>query len=271
LSVSEAFRGVVDESVESTALASGINGFHLQPRCRVCRNDQVRTKVNDLLATGASYAMVLRALGDDNAKFEQRDRVTIDSIRNHTARHFPVQNVARATYREILERRAEENSVDFIEGVATTKHFPVQQTAHATYREILERRARENHVDFVEGVAVALTPIAFYEVVMTKAFRALVNNRTEVSVETGLRAAEKLQSVLDGRERGTDVLELKVQVGQISEAVRAVVPQSMWAAIVEKLEELEQPPEALDAETEAFDDDDEPYDPMEFIDEDAEF
>ena len=46
---------------------------------------------------GASYAMVLRALGDDNAKLEQGDRVTIDSIRNHTARHFPVQQVARAT------------------------------------------------------------------------------------------------------------------------------------------------------------------------------
>ena len=111
--------GVVDESVESMELAPGINGFHLEPRCRICRNDQVRTKVNDLLATGASYAMVLRALGDDNAKLEQRDRVTIDSIRNHTVRHFPVQQVARATYREILERRAKENSVDFIEGVAT--------------------------------------------------------------------------------------------------------------------------------------------------------
>src|SRR6476646_6856622 len=90
-----------------------------EPRCRICRNDQVRTKVNDLLATGASYAMVLRALGDDNAKLEQGDRVTIDSIRNHANRHFPVQQVARATYREILERRAQENSVDFIEGVAT--------------------------------------------------------------------------------------------------------------------------------------------------------
>jgi hypothetical protein len=85
MSVSEAFRGVVDESVESTELAPTINGFHLEPRCRICRNDQVRTKVNDLLATGASYAMVLRALGDDNATLEQRHRVTIDSIRNHTA------------------------------------------------------------------------------------------------------------------------------------------------------------------------------------------
>ena len=107
---------------------------------------------------------------------------------------------------------------------------------------------------------------------MAKAFRTLVDDRTEVSVETGLRAAEKLQSVLDGRERGTDVLELKVQLGRIGEAVRAVVPQSMWAAIVEKLEELEQHSEALGAVEDGFDDaDDDPYDPTEFIDEDDEF
>ena len=51
MAVSEAFRGIVDESVASMESAPGINGFHLEPRCR---NDQARTKVNDLLATGAS-------------------------------------------------------------------------------------------------------------------------------------------------------------------------------------------------------------------------
>ena len=135
MSVSEAVRDFVDDTVESTELATR-KGFHPEPRCRVCRNNQVRKKVNDMLASGASYAMVLRTLVDDG---------------------------------------------------------------------------------------------------------------TEVSVETGLRAAEKLQSVLDGRERGTDVLELKVQLGRIGEAVRAVVPQQMWAAIVEKLEELEQHSGALGA------------------------
>ena len=105
---------------------------------------------------------------------------------------------------------------------------------------------------------------------MAKAFRTLVDDSTEVSVEAGLRAAEKLQSVLDGRQRRTDVPELRVQLGQIGEAVRAVVPQSMWAAIIEKLEELEQHSEALDVGTDSFDDDD-PYDPTEFIDDDDEF
>jgi hypothetical protein len=53
MSVSEAFPGVVDESVESMELAPDTNRFHLEPRCRICRNDPVRTKVNDLLATEA--------------------------------------------------------------------------------------------------------------------------------------------------------------------------------------------------------------------------
>jgi hypothetical protein len=55
---------------------------------------------------------------------------------------------------------------------------------------------------------------------MNKAFRTVVDDRTEVSVETGLRATEKLQSVLDNRDRDTEVLELKVQLDRIDEAVR---------------------------------------------------
>ena len=57
----------------------------------------LRKKVNDLLASGASYAQVVRAGAADNAELDKCDRVTIDSVRNHCGRHFPVQNVARAT------------------------------------------------------------------------------------------------------------------------------------------------------------------------------
>jgi hypothetical protein len=67
MSVSEATLDTVDDTVESTELATR-DGFHLVPRCRVCRNGQVRKKVNDLLAAGALYAMVLRALGEGNAE-----------------------------------------------------------------------------------------------------------------------------------------------------------------------------------------------------------
>jgi hypothetical protein len=193
MSVSEGFRGVVDESVESMELAPGINGFHLEPRCRICRNDQVRTKLNDLLATGTSYAMVLRALGDDNAKLEQRDRVTIDSIRNHTARHFPVQQVARATYREIPERRAKENSVDFIEGVAT-----------------------------------AITPLAVLETVMVKGYETLVDERTTVSYRDGMEAALKLAEALRKDAGEYDKAHMMAQMGRIIEVVRTFIPAERW-------------------------------------------
>ena len=218
-------------------MAPRINGFHLEPRCRVCRNDLVRKKVNDLLATGASYAMVLRALGEDNAALDKGDRITIDSVRNHCGRHFPVQNVAKATYRRILERRAQENGVDFVKGVAT-----------------------------------AITPIAFFETVLVKSYETLVDSDTKVDVNTGIVAAGRLQSLIDSRDYSRDLLVMKVQLGQICDAVKSTVPQEMWAAIVEKLEELEQHPEALDVGEDGFDDaDDDPYDPTEFIDDDDQF
>jgi len=233
MTLSDAVPDIVGEIADSIELAPR-NGFHLEPRCRVCRNDQVRKKVNDMLATGGSYAYIVRALAADNDRLDLGDRVTVDSVRNHCERHFPVQNVARATYRAILERRAKENGVDFVEGVAT-----------------------------------ALLPVTFFEVAMNKAFHRLVDDDAEVSIDTGLRAAEKLQSLLDRRDQGDEIAELRLQVYRIQDAVKAVVPQEMWGAIVEKLDQP-QHPEATDAETEDFDDDDDGYDPTEFTEEDDE-
>jgi hypothetical protein len=153
----------------------------------------VRTKVNDLLATGASYAMVLRALGDDNTKLEQRDRVTIGSIRNHSSRHFPVQQVARATYREILERRAKENSVDFIEGVAT-----------------------------------AITPLAFLETVMVKGYQTLADEVTTVSYRDGMEAALKLNEITRKDEGAIDRARTLAEMGRIIEVVRTFIPSERW-------------------------------------------
>jgi hypothetical protein len=233
MTLSQALATPVDEIMDSMELAPH-NGFHLEPRCRVCRNDQVRKKVNDLLASGASYAMVLRALGEDNDKLDTCDRVTIDSIRNHCGRHFPVQNVAKATYREILERRA-----------------------------------RENGVDFIEGVAAALTPIAFFETVMVKSYETLVDSNTKVDVNAGMVAAGRLQSLIETKDYSHDLLVVKVQMAAICAAVKSTVPHEMWGEIVEKLDELEQHSEALDVGRNSFDDaDDDPFDPTEFIDDD---
>jgi hypothetical protein len=177
--------------------------------------------------------MIVRALAADNAELDKCDRVTIDSVRNHCGRHFPVQSFARATYREILERRAKANSVKFIEGVAT-----------------------------------ALTPIAFLETVMVRSYETLVDSDTRVDVNTGIVAAGRLQSLIDSGDDGRELLVLKVQLAQIQAAVKSTVPEEMWGEIIEKLEEFEQHQEALDVGTDSFDDDDEPFDPTEFAEDD---
>jgi hypothetical protein len=69
----------------------------------------------------------------------------------------------------------------------------VQNVAKASYREILERRAKENGVDFINGVATAITPMAFFETVMAKGYEALVDPDTKVDVNTGMIAAGRIR------------------------------------------------------------------------------
>ena len=202
-------------------MATRINGFPLEPRCRVCRNDELRHKVNALLSSGASYAMVLRALEQDNAKLDTRDRVTIDSIRHHTKRHFPVQNVAKATYRRILERRAQQNGVDFVKGVAT-----------------------------------AITPMAFYETVMVKGYETLVDSGTTVDVSTGMIAAARLQALIESRASGTRIADLMVQMSRIIDAIHSSVPEELWPEILRKIDG----PVAADTPGDEFEDGDDAED-----------
>ena len=209
--------------------------FRPEPRCHVCRTDSIRDDVNAMLAGGSSYAQIVRAVAADGA-----GELSLDSVRNHANRHFPVQNAAQATFREIVERRAAQNRIDFINGVTT-----------------------------------AVTPLAYYETLMVKAFQRLVQDEIKVSPETGLKAAEKLQGALGEGDPGADLLRVRVQVGRIIEAVHAMVPESKWGELAARLNdaELVQPSrEPLYAgededEDEPFDargvgdgDDDEPFD-----------
>lgn len=63
----------------------------------------------------------------------------------------------------------------------------------------MERRAQENGVDFVNGVATAITPMALYETVMVKGYQALADPDTKVDVNTAMLAAGRLQTLIDTR------------------------------------------------------------------------
>jgi hypothetical protein len=53
---------------------------------------------------------------------------------------------------------------------------------------------------------------------------------------TGLRAAEKLQSFLDSRDKGVDVAEMWVKLDRLIRAVQSAVHEEMWGDIVRKLD-----------------------------------
>jgi hypothetical protein len=192
----------------------------------VCRNDIVRAKVNELLGSGATYRAILRAVDEDNDKLDQRDQVTISSIRNHTERHFPTQSVARATYRAILEERAKQNGVDFVNGVAT-----------------------------------AITPMALYETVMARGYETLVDPDTKVDVNMAMIAAGRLQTMIESRANGTSIADMLVQMNRIISAVKSTVPEDLWPEILRRIngdDAALEPP--VDEEPDAFDPDEDPFD-----------
>jgi hypothetical protein len=86
------------------------------------------------------------------------------------------------------------------------------QVAKATYRDILELRTTANGVDFVEGVATALTPIAFFETFMVKSYETHVDSDTRVDVNIGIVAVSRLQAVIGSRDDSIDIAEMVARI-----------------------------------------------------------
>ena len=84
-----------------------------------------------------------------------------------------------------------------------------------------------------------------------------------------MRAAERLQAVLDKRDQGDDLTEMRLQFHQVLDAVKSTVPQEMWGATADKLDEPQQHREPLDVDTDDYGDDD-PDDPTAFAEDDDE-
>lgn len=86
------------------------------------------------------------------------------------------------------------------------------QVAKRTYRDILERRARENAVDFVERVATAHTPTAFFETFVVKSYKTLGDSYTRVDVNTDIVAASRLQAVIGPRDYSIDIAKMVARI-----------------------------------------------------------
>ena len=102
--------------------------------------------------------------------------------------------------------------------------------------DVLLQLAREQKVDFVDGLGTALTPVAFLEAVVLKAHQQLVKDEVEVGVHAALTAAVKLQELASQSAENNSVADAMIQTDKIIRAVREIVPEDLWPAIVERLE-----------------------------------
>ena len=83
--MSEVARDFVDETMESMELATRLNAFRLNRDAWVCRNDTLRRKGQLRVGKGISYAGIVRTCAADNAELDDRNRITLDSIRTPIA------------------------------------------------------------------------------------------------------------------------------------------------------------------------------------------
>jgi len=132
MAVSEAVSDVIDTTMESVEFTALTTRFHLEPRCRICRDETVCVRVNELLdwrgvpiilgrgkTHMVTYADILRDLEPLNERRDKKDRITYDSLRVHAKRHYDLagimadweakldkemKNVLEITFEDLLNR-----------------------------------------------------------------------------------------------------------------------------------------------------------------------
>jgi len=199
MTVDNSLDALVESEVERLTISGKTYDFKYNPLCRICDSEQARL-VNSMLTNGSSYRAILRTLAPYNETKEKQERIGYNSLRTHAVKHFPVQ----ASGRNVM-------------------------------RDIMEQRAAEQGIDFVEGVASIVTPMAIMDIVMHKGLERLVANRDPITPDLALRAAERLQHFLSQREDNAEVEELQLQLNQLIDAVKKNVPEEYWRQIVNDL------------------------------------
>ena len=208
-----------------------------EPRCRVCQYDDSRLMVNKLLANAVPIPEILQVVeASVNPNRPKKARITYQSLYYHSKRHFNLDEPAKARYRDILERRA------------------VEQSAMTQAEGVLAE----------QGVVRLMTALGYLDVMAHKGYQTLVSEDVVISPALGMEAVVRLHEMTRRDMGSKQIAELRQQLAVIQSAVREVVPQEYWAEIVARIEEAESrtADNIVDVEVVEDEDDDEPFDPI---------
>lgn len=213
--------------VERIRLAGREYKFVPETRCRVCQDESSRTLVNRLLSLGLTYQGIVNALEPINAARPKNNKINYSSVWQHARRHFPIEEAARAVYRQILERRA-----------------------------------AEQDQDFVAGTGSIVNVFSYLEAMANKGWETLADPSTAVSAQEGMAAVVKLHELTRKDVGFQEQAEAQRQMGRIIQTMLEVVPEELRPEIMRRLRDEGAGPAPLDVEeVAAGDDEDAPYDP----------
>lgn len=216
---------MVQKQVDELRVAGKLYTFNPETRCRVCQSQDSLELVNTLIAHGLTYNAILKCIAPVNAARRKNNQITKASLYWHQKNHFNTQEPARAIYRQIMEDRAKEHELNFIEGTTT-----------------------------------AVNAMSYLETMMVKAYKKLTDeNFDNVSVEMGMNAAIKLHEMTRKDAGLAEAAKKMEEMNRIIAAVKDVVPERYYNEILARLESGE--PGFIEAAVEEEEEDDEEFDP----------
>lgn len=203
-----------------------------EPRCRVCRDEEVRTLVNKLLAHGMTLRDINDVVTPMNRKRAVRDRININNLREHRKRHFDVQS-----------------------------------SANAVYRAIIEKRANELNLDYEQGIGTAVTHLAYLDTMIAKGYQTLVNEETVVSYKDGLDASMKRNDLTRAEAGALEQARIMAEMDRVIAVVKEICTPDQLAIMSSRLNDEPDKPVPVMSRREIPDEDEEDYDPDEDHDE----
>jgi hypothetical protein len=180
------------------------DGYKTVPQCYVCCEVESRELVNKLIAAGLTNREIAESCAGINS------RRSLDKDKREIAA------------RNIWYHRK--------------NHFNVDEPALALYRDILERRAEEQQKDHLNGIGHAVTPYAVLETVMTKGYSLVTDPLVPITIKETMDAATKLHELTNRDAGQRQMAEVLATMNRIISAAQKFMDPTKYEDFVREVE-----------------------------------
>lgn len=184
----------------TTSLAQVNSVTKMEPRCNICKDQAVRTKVDKLIAAQFTNSSIAEELIETHKDFADKN---FDTVRKNVERH------AKA-------------------------HVDIRSKA---IRQIVERRAKEQGILVEEETGKLVSGRALLDLIVVKGTEQASNPDSKVRYADALEAVRMLEDV-QRQEYLAELERMQRQVYAISQAVKELVPESMLPQLIGRAEDI---------------------------------